>query len=56
VIKHLRIEELDVGRLRVQELEVVSGGPSGDVPGGPSARGVTAARPASGEAPLGPPD
>jgi hypothetical protein len=48
VIKQLRIEELDVGRLRVRELEVVSGGPS--------AGGVTAARPASGEAPLGPPD
>jgi hypothetical protein len=41
VIKQLRIEELDVGRLRVRELEVESGAPP---------------RAGSGEPPLGPPD
>jgi hypothetical protein len=45
VIKQLRIEELDVGRLRVRELELASGA----VPAAPAAGDPA-------EPPLGPPD
>jgi hypothetical protein len=48
VIKQLRIEELDVGRLRVRELELAS---DAAVPTTPGASPGGAAEP-----PLGPPD